>query len=801
MQDKPYSNHLIYFKNIPYQMEVSQFREFANQYGQISIFQEFINKHGTCFVCYFDSRSASKVISDAISKSYIIKPEYAWNSIFPIEKLSSTLIVSYKNNSLIEIDVILKIFNQYGDISNVLLNDEKNIIKLVYFDTRSSFNAYNSHLENFIILLIQPFDYQNGINFLKTIIKYQNDITNYKSLYEKEKSTNSENSILNQELLSKIKALENEIISLKNAISENNIHLNEESKELSSFQHKCYNLKRTIKRNRKKRKRRSLINKHISYVKSDSPPPNFQDNEDIMNELNRLKEVQPHARKFSETLYEYSFSLYLYSAKCYKFMLQSFPFPAVSSIYYHYGDEMDKHKEYICDLKYSAFLIDSYIEVFHIPEDCPCIIGGDATVASGNPMFKRASEKGHVYLYQLQTLFPEIPVLPIYLKLNASSKFKHENLNDMFFIRDVINQLGLMCFSFSTDGDNGIDRYHEDVWEEFTIFLNEENQLIAKPKSGHPIIDLFHLLKTQRDRFFRQKLSLSPHSQVFDNLIIRQLVRRGKCFAGTNDVIRFDDDYALDFFAPMSFLDVISHDEIRVFSYYLLPFILWQCSIRCQNLSNGQRIYLLTLTFRIFKEEFDNFHGAEPELNFYENNVENCEILSCWTRIDLIKYMNTLIADIFAINEYSDRLIFLQRLSNYPVEKTFGNTRSYMNNSVDEILFRNILVHEVLRKEMNETLELSNSQKSPNEKGGVIISPETSETFVIESESIEEEIKLLRAAAFSSDDTIEETDLTALATLMLNFAEDPNMQDMVPDSESPTAMKQILMRWGIPITS
>lgn len=251
----------------------------------------------------------------------------------------------------------------------------------------------------------------------------------------------------------------------------------------------------------------------------------------------------------------------------------------------------------------------------------------------------------------------------------------------------------------------------------------------------------------------------------------------------------------------MSFLDVISHDEIRVFSYYLLPFILWQCSIRCKNLSNGQRIYLLTLTFRIFKEEFDNFHGANPELNYYENNVENCEILSCWTRIDLIKYMNTLIADVFAINKYSDRLLFLQRLSNYPVEKTFGNTRSYMNNSVDEVLFKNVLVHEVLRKEMNETLELSNSQKSPNEKGGVIISPETGETFVIDGESIEEEIKLLRNAAFSSGDTIEERDLTNLAALMLNLAEDPNMQDMVPDSESPTAMKQILMRWGIPITS
>ena len=78
-----------------------------------------------------------------------------------------------------------------------------------------------------------------------------------------------------------------------------------------------------------------------------------------------------------------------------------------------------------------------------------------------------------------------------------------ENLNDMLFLRDILNQLGLMCFAFSTDGDNGIDRYHEDVWEEFTIFLNEENQLVAVPRSGHPIIDLFHLLKTQRDRFFK----------------------------------------------------------------------------------------------------------------------------------------------------------------------------------------------------------------------------------------------------------------------------------------------------------
>lgn len=63
--------------------------------------------------------------------------------------------------------------------------------------------------------------------------------------------------------------------------------------------------------------------------------------------------------------------------------------------------------------------------------------------------------------------------------------------------------------------------------------------------------------------------------------------------------------------------------------------------------------------------------------------------------------MNTLIANIYIIKNCSDSLILLQRLTNYPLEKTFGNVREYMNSSIDEDLFKNVLVHEVLRKEMN----------------------------------------------------------------------------------------------------
>lgn len=72
--------------------------------------------------------------------------------------------------------------------------------------------------------------------------------------------------------------------------------------------------------------------------------------------------------------------------------------------------------------------------------------------------------------------------------------------------------------------------------------------------------------------------------------------------------------------------------------------------------------------------------------------------------------MNTLIVDIYAIRKYGAFFIALNRLGNYMIEKTFGNTRKYMNNSIDDELFKNVLVHQVLRKEMNEALEIKKTK-------------------------------------------------------------------------------------------
>lgn len=808
------SDHLLLISNISYKESENLFYQNASHFGQISIFN-FIQKSGMCIVCYYDSRCARKALDGIRSKSPLVNIKFTWSRFFSIEKISSSLLIGYKNAGLINSNVVSKFFTSFGEIQSFIISDDQKFLKLIYYDTRSCIKVFNANLDDFVIIFIKPSDNPNNFTFSQHDLKFQN----FENLYEAEKQKNTEVAAFNQNLLSKYQKLENENLILKKQIKEQLTTIQKDNQSIVKkveYEHKYSNLKRTLKYRKSDDPRRSdrserfdRSNRYRKNAGIEGIEPNikgnfpdFRNDESILKELSELEKIQPNLRKYSEKIYNYAFSLYLYSAKCFKFIHQSFPFPCVSSLYHHFGEDMNRHKEYICDLKYTKFLIDSYKEIFKISDQFPVIISGDATVACSDPMFKSVPKFRHVYLYQLQVLFPNIPVLPAYLKLHSQSNFTIENLKEMIYLQNIIEDLNLECLAFSTDGDTGIDEYHKHTFNSYDQFTNEKNEVIAVPRPGHPILDLCHLLKTQHARFFRQNLSLSPNSPVISIELVQSLVNRGKCFTEINETIRFKDEYAFDFFSPLSFLDVVQKDQIIIFGYFLLPFVIWECAIRYRNLSNKQRIYFLNLAFLIFKFEYDDFHSKNIYLHFYEENVKNCNILSFWTKSSLIKYMNTLIVDIYSIKKYGNYyLIALNRLGNYTIEKTFGNTREYMNNSIDEELFKDVLIHQVLRKEVNEVLQLNNSQKSPNEKGGVIISSNDQEFFDFNSLEIEKEIKKLRNAAFSSEFVIHTNDLQSLNLLMTNLSKDPNAKDTIPDFESPTASKQIPMRWNIPINN
>lgn len=73
----------------------------------------------------------------------------------------------------------------------------------------------------------------------------------------------------------------------------------------------------------------------------------------------------------------------------------------------------------------------------------------------------------------------------------------------MIEFKDLIEDLKLNCLSISTDGDNGVDNYHIEMFDQLGEIFNEDYDMIAVPLLGHPSVDLFHVLKSQRARFYR----------------------------------------------------------------------------------------------------------------------------------------------------------------------------------------------------------------------------------------------------------------------------------------------------------
>ena len=100
--------------------------------------------------------------------------------------------------------------------------------------------------------------------------------------------------------------------------------------------------------------------------------------------------------------------------------------------------------------------------------------------------------------------------------------------------------------------------------------------------------------------------------------------------------------------------------------------------------------------------------------------------------------MNSLIAFIYVLKNYPEYMICLQRLTNFLVVKTFGNTREYVNNSIDQELFKRILFHETLRKEWMHGFKKLYIKF--NEQGGIITNPSFAETFDFDKSIFEEEI-------------------------------------------------------------
>ena len=135
------------------------------------------------FVCYYDSRCARKALSSINSNSDKMSANYSWIDTFPIQKLSSSLLVSC-NKDLIDFGEFTQFFSQYGDIKNISINDDNVSAKLVYYDIKSSIKVCEANFDQYKIEIINSFNNTND-----SVLSQNNSDLKYKKWFNKRNKT------------------------------------------------------------------------------------------------------------------------------------------------------------------------------------------------------------------------------------------------------------------------------------------------------------------------------------------------------------------------------------------------------------------------------------------------------------------------------------------------------------------------------------------------------------------------------------------------------------------------------------
>ena len=497
MESNQNQGHLIMFFNIPYNYNPKDFFHFALQFGEISEYLSSIDKQGICFATFFDMRCAKRAVAETNIKSNVFCVNYSY-SFFPMNKVSSKIWISYKDNRLTKLCEIIDIVKQFGDIQqSILISPQK--AEITFFDSRSSDKACNSEIDDLNIILIlndaQRYQSSNNYFYYSNIISNENqNSSKIKSLTKSLSLTQEENRKLkrNEKYRYKYSNLCGQMKNKK--IGKNKSNRNRTKENFKNLQPNNRNIQQQPNFNNTQQQPNFDNIQQQPNFDNTQQQPNFNNHQnidhDLMAELIELYKYEPHARKPSEKMLEYCLASYFYSAKGYRYSLQSFPFPAVSTLYKHFGVEMKKMNEYICDIKYVTVLLESFIEILGVEKHTPVIIAGDATAACADPMFKDIHGNCYLYLYQLQPFLSCYPVFPMNIRVNFCGNFHEQNLDDMKKILDCLDDLQLDCLAIATDDDSGNTKYHIQSFNKLYPIFDEHGNDVAKPQKGHPILDL-----------------------------------------------------------------------------------------------------------------------------------------------------------------------------------------------------------------------------------------------------------------------------------------------------------------------
>jgi hypothetical protein len=164
-----------------------------------------------------------------------------------------------------------------------------------------------------------------------------------------------------------------------------------------------------------------------------------------------------------------------------------------------------------------------------------------------------------------------------------------------------------------TDGDRSYLPLHIVFFNKYSHMIHEDIDNIAnqlKNETKWPVADTIHCLKCQRCRLKESigMKSSSSHAVNSDNMeLILQLGPPLTLFTGA---AKMREDLAIKLFTPENLFKLFEVGHFPAM-YYMALFVFWYSAIASSDISTANRLFLLKLTFLIFRDIYDNY----PKLN------------------------------------------------------------------------------------------------------------------------------------------------------------------------------------------
>lgn len=388
-------------------------------------------------------------------------------------------------------------------------------------------------------------------------------------------------------------------------------------------------------------------------------------------------------------------------------------------------------RNFICPLKYQ--MRDSIRDYKQIPiiinhfypknhKIIYATLAGDAA-----QMYEKDIAK-NLYCFEL------LPVESIYNVASIHFQFFDKGsappiLREIF--KDIIKELrklDVRVIFTATDGEKAIDKTHNDFFNQYILKqINKPFFEIVDSFSIDDIIplsDILHLLKNARSHILDHLIFIDAQNLISVNKYLMS-VELGfpRFITDTSKESRMKDGYAIEFFSWKTFVELERAGRYDA-SFFILPFLCLQESVRSSSLTCRDRLCFLEIAFKCFIFTYSQIiNKSYPK---YISEVYSSDSVGTYigSKTWIIRCINTTIGIARAINLHIKGFfnnLHLGRLSSHDVECFFGMLRRLALGNESTSMAIDIVLKSMLYKIILNETNITFTKKTRVNAGGVIM--------------------------------------------------------------------------------